>query len=163
MHGAPPHDFPQSEVAELFSLEGRLARATGPEREALERRHLALDEKVRNWPRTAGNDPFWAASLALGEELARATGDEVLVGFNEFCTPSLDEALDRAASREADQVLVVTPMMTRGGEHSEVDIPAAVDAARARHPAASFTYVWPFDPPQVARFLAAQIDNFRPA
>jgi sirohydrochlorin ferrochelatase len=48
-------------------------------------------------------------------------------------------------------------MMTRGGEHSEKDIPAAVQRARQRHPGVEMTYVWPFDLSQVARFLADQI------
>jgi sirohydrochlorin ferrochelatase len=47
--------------------------------------------------------------------------------------------------------------MTRGGEHSEVDIPAAIERARARHPGVAFVYVWPFETAAVARFLAAQV------
>ena len=47
--------------------------------------------------------------------------------------------------------------MTRGGEHSELDIPAAVQRAQTRHPDLPILYVWPFDTGVVARFLAAQI------
>ena len=160
MHGAPARDFPPAELAELMSLHGRLAspRATGgEERAALEARHAALDARVRAWPRSAGNDPFWAASLELGEHLSGATGRPVIVGFNEFCAPSLDDALDRAVAQGAAQVRVVTPMMTRGGEHAELDIPAALEAARGRHPGVSIVYTWPFPVSEVARFLAEQM------
>ena len=79
------------------------------------------------------------------------------MGYNEFCAPSLDRALDQAAAREAEQVIVVTPMMTPGGEHAEEDIPAAIRRAEERHPALAFAYAWPFDVDDVARFLAAQV------
>ena len=161
MHGAPARDFPPADLAELMSLHGRLASpaARGEERGALEARHAALDARARAWPRTAANDPFWAASLELGEHLARAASLPVIVGFNEFCAPSLDEALDQAAGEGAGEVRVVTPMMTRGGEHAELDIPAALEAARARHPGVSFLYTWPFPVAEVARFLAEQMGS----
>ncbi len=157
MHGAPPNDFPRDETAELFSLHGRLEHAPEAQRPALQRRYAELDAKVRAWPRTPQNDPFWAASLEMGERLSQATGCEVLVGFNEFCSPTLDEALEQAVATGADQIVVVTPMMTRGGEHSEVDIPAAIERVRQQSPDASFLYVWPFDVEAVAGFLAEQM------
>ena len=121
------------------------------------KRHDELEAKVRNWPRTAQNDPFHAASLELGAQLGAETGSDVLVGFNEFCSPSLDEALDQAAGRRPDRIIVVTPMMTRGGEHADVDIPAAIERCRSRHPGLSISYAWPFDTEEVARFLASQM------
>jgi sirohydrochlorin cobaltochelatase len=160
MHGVPPNNFPEHDMAELFGLQARLKRATGVERVALERRHLELDAKMRAWPRTAQNDPFYAGSQALAANLSRATGCEVIVGFNEFCAPSLDDALNQAIAREAEKVIVITPMMTRGGEHSEVDIPAAVQAAQTQHPEIPILYVWPFKVSEVASFLAEQIANF---
>jgi len=159
MHGMPPNDFPQPEIAELFGLHVRLEHAVGPKRASLERRYAALDASVRAWPRTAQNDPFYAGSQELGEQLSRATGREVLVGFNEFCAPSLDEALDQAIARGAERVIVITPMMTRGGEHSEVDIPAAIRRVQERNPGIPILYVWPFEASEVATFLAAQIEG----
>ena len=55
------------------------------------------------------------------------------VGFSEFCTPSPDEALDQPAARGAKKAVVITPMTTAGGEHSEVDVPAAIERAQERH------------------------------
>lgn len=160
MHGVPPHDFSRPELLELLGWHARLTHADGLERAALESRHADLDAKVRAWPRTAENDPFYVGSLDLAAHLRQATSQDVIVGFNEFCAPSLDEALDQAAARGATQVVVVTPMVTPGGEHSEMDIPAAIRRAQERHPGNSFSYAWPFDPAAVAQFLAAQVAQF---
>jgi len=158
MHGAPPNDFPQRETAELFGLHARLeaGHVAGPERDALERRYTELDARMRAWPRTAQNDPFWAGSQELAEHLGKASGYEVTVGYNEFCAPTLDDALDQAATH-GNRVIVVTPMTTRGGEHSEVEIPAAIQRARERHPEIGIIYAWPLDVAAIAQFLAAQV------
>jgi sirohydrochlorin cobaltochelatase len=157
MHGAPPADFPRSEAGELFGLRGRLERAAPADRPALAERLRELDVKMRSWPRTAVNDPYHAGSQDLAQHLHLATGLSVLVGFNEFCAPSLDEALDQAAAARPDRVLVVTPMMTRGGDHVEHEIPDAIARAQSRHPEIRLEYVWPFDTSQVAIFLAEHI------
>jgi sirohydrochlorin cobaltochelatase len=160
MHGAPPNDFPPHEMAELFGLHARLEHAIGAEHAALEHRHAELDAKMRAWPRTLQNDPFYAASQELAAHLAQAAGCEVVLGFNEFCAPTLDDALDEAVARGAEKVVVVTPMMTRGGEHATVDIPAAIQSAQERHPGILMFYAWPFEVSDVARFLAEQIGHF---
>ena len=158
MHGAPPNDFPQRETAELFGLHARLeaAHTAGTERDTLERRYAELDARMRAWPRTERNDPFWAGSQELAEHLRQAAGRDVIVGYNEFCAPTLDNALDQAAA-QGDRVIVVTPMMTRGGEHSQVEIPAAIQRARERHPEIEILYAWPLDIVAIAQFLAAQV------
>jgi sirohydrochlorin cobaltochelatase len=162
MHGAPPVDFPGDELAEFFGLHMRLEHGPpgGEQRARLEARYAELEEKVRTWPRTPQNDPFYAASLEMAAHLEAATGSRVVVGFNEFCSPTLDEALDEAAAADVQQVVVVTPMMTRGGEHAERDIPAAIDRARAEHTDAEFLYAWPFEAADVAAFLAGQIERW---
>jgi sirohydrochlorin cobaltochelatase len=166
VHGMPPADFPREELQEFFGLHARVEHAV--EERAMrhgamaevQRRHAELHAKMRAWPRTPANDPFCAASHALAATLARMTGQEVIVGFNEFCGPSLDEALDKAVLSEVDRVLVTTPMMTRGGEHAEVDIPEAIRRAQVRYPQASIDYVWPFADAAVAGFLADQLRQF---
>jgi sirohydrochlorin cobaltochelatase len=160
MHGSPPRDFPRDEMLELFRLHGMLEHGGGgPQRASWEQRHAELDAKMRAWPRTSENDPFYAGAQAIADELGRASGHEVILGFNEFCAPSLDQALDQAIARGAKLVLVVTPMMTRGGEHAEVEIPEIIQAAQTRHPNGPFVYVWPFDAAQVAQFLTSQIEQ----
>jgi len=156
MHGAPPNEVPPREVIELVGLHQALEHAPALVRSILAGRYRRLDAKIRAWPRNSHNDPFWAGSHELAEHLRAATGAEVLLGFNEFCAPTLDDALDQAAV-QANQVIVITPMMTRGGEHSEVEIPNSVKRAQARHPAVTFKYAWPLDISAVANLLAAQV------
>jgi len=157
MHGSPPTDFPRGELQEFFTLHARMHSAPPERPQEMRQRYAELEARMRNWPRNADNDPFFAASKELARLLSDAAGCPVELGFNEFCAPGLDEALDRAASRSPAEVIVVTPMMTRGGEHSEQDIPQAIERARARHPHVRFRYAWPFDAARVARFLAEQL------
>jgi len=60
-------------------------------------------------------------------------------------------------ARKAETIIVVTPMMTPGGIHAEIQIPATVRQAQERHPDVSIRYAWPFDLSEVAEFLAKRI------
>lgn len=160
MHGAPPNDFPRQELMEFFGLHMRLEHARGPEQDALRQRHDELEAKMRAWPRTAENDPFYAASHTMAQKLHETTGYEVIVGFNEFCAPDLNAAIEQAVANEAERVVVVTPMLTRGGQHAEVEIPEIIEQAQKRHPDILILYAWPFDMNHIADFLAAQIKQF---
>ncbi len=160
MHGAPPRDFPRQEAGEFFGLSSRLRQpGGGPERAVMEQRRAELEAKMRAWPRTPQNDPFHAASLEMAASLQAAAGCRVLLAFGEFCAPSIEEALDEAGAAGGD-VVVITPMMTRGGDHSEVEIPAAIRAAQQKHPGTRYVYAWPYDTADVVRFLTMQIDKF---
>jgi sirohydrochlorin cobaltochelatase len=159
-HGVPPRDFPPAELAEFFGLHARIEAGGHGMPPALKERYAVLDARLRAWPRTPANDPFHAASLDLAARLARETGLETFVGFNEFCGPSLDEAFATAVARGAGRVIVVTPMLTRGGEHAERDIPDAIGRARDAHPAMEFVYAWPFENAAVVRLLADQVRGF---
>lgn len=157
MHGAPASDFPRKEAAELFDLRAKLRHASETQRAAWTTRHDELDARMRAWPRDGENDPFFEGSQLLAAHLRREMGCEVIVGFNEFCAPSVDEALDQAAAGSPERVVVVTPMMTQGGAHSKSDIPASIEAARARHPGVAFSYAWPFEASEIAKFLSSQV------
>ena len=159
MHGAPPKDFPSSELVEYFKLHMALEHEGDGFPQAMHQKHDEMDYKIRKWSRTAENDPFWDASHKLANELSRITEHDVIVGFNEFCSPSIDETLEIAVQSGVDDIIVITPMMTPGGEHSEIDIPYSIERAQERHPNASFRYAWPFDLGVVASFLAEQISN----
>jgi sirohydrochlorin cobaltochelatase len=160
MHGAPPLDFPAAEMAEFMNLHSRLGHASGPLPSDQKLRYGQLEAKMRAWPRTGQNDPFYAGSQELARHLRQESGLEVIIGFNEFCAPSLDEAFERAAARKAGQIIVVTPMMTRGGEHSAVDIPEAIRRAQQKFPGQKIVYAWPFATEDIARFLSTQVTRF---
>ena len=160
MHGMPPNDFSEEEILELVKLHRIVEKLGGRAPPEIRRRYHELDSKIRDWDRNPENDPFWAASNTLAKELESSTGFEVVVGYNEFCGPSLDKALDAAAGKSATKVIVITPMMTPGGEHSEDDIPAAISSAKERFEEVEFIYAWPFPVEDVVSFLTHQISKF---
>jgi sirohydrochlorin cobaltochelatase len=159
MHGAPPRDFPSAEMAEFFGLHARVEAGVQGVTPAQSRRCHELESRLLAWPRTPANDPFHAASLDLAARLGRETGLEVVVGFNEFCGPSMDQVLAAAAAGGAGRVIVVTTMLTRGGEHAERDIPAAIARARTVSPGVEFVYAWPYEDAAILRLLAEQISK----
>jgi len=91
----------------------------------LRERYDQLDATIRTWPRTPENDPFHAGSIDIPRKLRRVTQQEVIIGFNEFCSPCLEWAFEHAVESDPE-IIVITTMMTRGREHSDVDIPAAI-------------------------------------
>jgi len=159
MHGMPPSDFPQKETLDYFMLHSRMENMPGPPPPVMQKKYEELDFKMRNWPRTQENDSYFYASNELAEEMSSQIGHKVIVGFNEFCSPSLDDAFDAVSKDGSEKIIVITPMMTRGGEHSEKDIPEAIERARKKFPNIQFSYVWPFNISRVAAFLAEQIQE----
>ena len=153
-HGGVPSDCPRELVRQLKALEGqRLARGGAPSVE-----EQALDRRIREWPRTAESDPYQAGVEQLAAALrARLGGVRLAVAYNEFCAPSLDEAVERLVADGVADVTVVPTMLTPGGSHSEIEIPAALDALRARHPRLTLRYAWPVDVALLADMLAAHL------
>jgi sirohydrochlorin cobaltochelatase len=160
MHGAPPSDFPKQELAEYFRLHAQFEHGGGMPQEKLLPRYKELEQRIRRSPRTAENDPFYMGSMDLALNLRQATNMNIMLGFNEFCAPSLDEALQAGARSGAERVIVVTPMLTRGGEHAEKDIPASIERARQEHPGIEFIYAWPFPLAEIIRFLSDHLNKF---
>ncbi len=159
MHGTPPKDFPKSERKALFDLRTLIKHGEVSEKEILQQ-HDLLDLKMRQWPRTKENDPFHFGSMTLGHDLASQSGCPVIVGFNEFCAPDLDQAISEAVGLTEEKVVVTTPMMTRGGGHSKGDIPEAIARVQKEYPSAEILYAWPFPVSEIAVFLSNQIQSF---
>lgn len=157
-HGSPATDCPPELVGELMGLEWRQARAGDGEREVVERRAADLDARIRNWPRHASNDPYRHGLEQLAQALKTLLPTDLLaVGYNEFCRPTIAEAVEDVIRQGATRVLVVPSMLTPGGVHAERDIPLALEPLRRAHPDIPIQYVWPFDLGQVAAVLAAHI------
>jgi len=108
-----------------------------------------LDRKVRQWLRNPTTDPYKAGADAIAERLSARVG-RVVVAFNEFCAPSLEDAVHELAREGVLQVTVVTTMLTPGGMHSEIEIPDAVRALQCTYPEIRIRYAWPFDLDAVA-------------
>jgi sirohydrochlorin cobaltochelatase len=160
MHGIPPGDFPQNELAEFFKLHSAVESMGNLVNKEVEKRYSILDKKMRAWPRDEKNDPFQAASRELASDLNEISGYDVIVGYNEFCAPGINEALQEAVDRSANKIIVATTMMTRGGEHAEKDIPLHISEFRKLYPDIEIIYAWPFDKDKVAHFLSEQISRF---
>lgn len=153
-HGGVPSDYPRDRLTRLKALEGR-RRATHSPMSDEER---ALDHEIRTWPRTAESDPYRAGLATLAAALApKLGGAELVVAYNEFCGPSLEEAVAGAVESGAREITVVPSMITPGGVHSEVEIPEALEALRAAWPGTVLRYAWPFDMDLVTDMLAAQV------
>ena len=154
-HGAPATDCPPELVGELMSLEWR-QRRTDDDR--LVQRAEILDATIRRWPRTGANDPYKAGLERIAEALQPLLPTALFAtGYNEFCSPSISEAIAHVVSQGASRVFVIPSMLTPGGLHSEQDIPRALEAVRQAHPGLVIEYLWPFDPERVAGLLAAQV------
>jgi sirohydrochlorin cobaltochelatase len=154
-HGAPATDCPPELIGELMSLEWRAGHSPGA---APSGRAAALDAQIRDWPRHAGNDPYKAGLERVAQALRpRLPTALFAIGYNEFCRPSIAEAIEQVIRQGATRVFVVPSMLTPGGLHSEHDIPKALEVVRRAHPAVTIEYVWPFRTSEVAALLAAHI------
>ena len=157
-HGGVPSDFPQQETGELRKLEVQresqgLPHPVGREKE--------LDDKIRHWPRTPQSDPYQAGLERVADHLRkRLPHQQVVIAYNEFCTPSVDVAIETLVKEGAQRIIVTTTMFTPGGSHPEKEIPELLERARERHPTLEIQYAWPFDLDLAAEFLAKQMETF---
>ena len=156
-HGAPPRDAPRELVSKLKALEAQRRARKLP----MGDEERALDERLRAWPRTAESDPYQAGVERLAAALRARLGDreEVVVAYNEFCGPSLEESIATAARAGVTRITIVPTMLTPGGVHSEEEIPEVIEAMRAELPGLEIVYAWPFDLDAVAGLLAATLSS----
>ncbi len=157
-HGGIPKDYPPDFVTKMKRLEAQ-RRASGSPMTDEER---DLDTKIRHWPRTPETDPYQAGLEVLGSHLRPLlTGAHFSVAYNEFCAPTLSEAVEQLIAAGAQEITVVSSMFTPGGSHSEIEIPAELQELRSKHPDVTLTYAWPFDLQQVASMLTEHINRFQ--
>lgn len=156
-HGGIPKDCPQDLVTRLKRLEAqRRAAKQRPSPEELE-----LDQKIRRWQRTAATDPYQSGLEAVADALRpHLNGALFAVAYNEFCAPTLEEAVEDLVGKGATHITVVTTMFTPGGSHSEVEIPEILDHLRPQYPGIELRYAWPFDLRLIAKTLADQLQKW---
>jgi len=82
-----------------------------------------------------------AAELARFAEVFSQARSEVAVraGFIEFVEPTLDDAIDGLVAHGANRVVGI-PLLLLGAGHLKDDGPEALQRARRRHPATTFSY-----------------------
>jgi sirohydrochlorin cobaltochelatase len=155
-HGGLPKDCPQDLVTRLKALEAQRRTSGG----APTLQELELDGRIRQWPRTPETDPYQAGLEGLAAHLRpHLHGALLAVAYNEFCRPTLDEAVADLIAAGVTSIAVVPSMLTPGGVHSEVEIPETLERLRARYPQIDLRYVWPIDLTLVARMLAEQLQR----
>lgn len=154
-HGAAATDTPRPLVAELKRLEGERMARREPE---MSPREAELDRQVRQWPRTPENDAYKAGVDLIAAALApKLPGKTLVVAYNEFCAPSVEDAIERLVRDGFTRVDLISTMYTRGGIHAECEIPGIVLASRKKYPGVVFEYAWPYEPAFIADFLSAQL------
>lgn len=153
-HGAVARDCPRELVTRLKALEAQ-RRGAGEPPTAEEH---DLDTRIRQWPRTAWNDPYRHGLEALAGRLRRRlTGTRVVAAYNEFCAPTVEAALEDLIAAGVSDISVVPSMLTPGGVHSEIDIPQAIEPLRARYPQVTLRYAWPVDLDLIADMLSQHL------
>ncbi len=156
-HGGIPKDCPQDLVTTLKQLEAQRRAAKQPPSDE----ELALDMKIRRWPRTSSTDPYQSGLQAVAARLQpQLNGSLFALAYNEFCAPTLREAAEHLIGQGATEITVTTTMFTPGGYHSEIEIPEILNHLRPKHPDVILRYAWPFDLELVANTLAEQIRRF---
>jgi sirohydrochlorin cobaltochelatase len=147
-HGAVASDMPRSLVQRLRALEHDRRMAGG----VASTEQVALEQQIRNWPRSAATDPYKAGMDAIAERL-RQRVSRVEVAFNEFCAPSLESAVESLVGTGVTQIVVISAMITPGGSHAEKDIPHTIQTMRDRYPGIEIRYAWPLDLDAIARLF----------
>lgn len=154
-HGGVPSDCPSDLVSELKRLEAQ-RRARGLAE--MSPREAEVDRQVRQWPRTDETDPYQAGLRSLATRLERRVSPRRLVtAYNEFCAPSVEDAIDSLVAEGTRRITLVTTMFTPGGSHSERELPEIVEIAQRKYPTVEIRYAWPFDLESAAAFLADQV------
>ena len=157
-HGGGPKDCPHELVRKLKQLEAQRRAAGKP----MSQEELELDQKIRRWPRTPQNDPYKGGLEALADQLCPLlNGDRLAIAYNEFCAPTLEEAVEELIKEGTGDITVVSSMFTAGGSHAEIEIPETVEHLKRTHPGIAIRYAWPFDKSLVAGMLATHLAQFQ--
>jgi sirohydrochlorin cobaltochelatase len=80
-------------------------------------------------------DPDWAAPFNIIKSQLQAARPQALVelAFQDFMSPTLEEAAARAVARGAQHAVLVPLFMAQGG-HLKQDLPRMVAKIREQHP-----------------------------
>jgi sirohydrochlorin cobaltochelatase len=156
-HGGLPSDIP-SEIVEKFMRmhKGRI-KAGGP----ITEQEIELDTSIRKWVRTPENDPYKSGLELLASHMEPMLEGHILkTAYNEFCYPAIEDAVAELAKENVLKIIIVTTMITRGGSHSEYEIPEELCDLSSKHPDIDIQYAWPFSMDAFALFLTTHIKAF---
>ncbi len=158
-HGGLPKDIPQQVVESFMKIHKQRIRSGA----AITSQEKELESTIRNWQRTPESDPYQAGLENLASYMEPNLDGYILkTAYNEFCHPSIETAVDELALESISKIIIITTMITRGGSHSEVEIPEELKDLKAKHPDIDFQYAWPFGMDAFALFLTEHIKHFQP-
>ena len=156
-HGGLPADI-SSELVEKFMRIHKTRIKTGSD---ITKQEIELDQAIRRWKRTPENDPYKTGLESLASELEKYLDDyHVKTAYNEFCYPDIEDAVNELAGDNYSKIILITTMITRGGSHSESEIPEEVDKLRLKHPTIDIQYAWPFCMNKFSEFLGRHVESF---
>jgi len=158
-HGGLPSDIP-SEVVEKFMRvhKGRIKSGS-----PITQQEIELDTTIRKWERTSENDPYKTGLESLASHMEPMLEGYILkTAYNEFCYPGIEDAVDELAHENVTKIVLVTTMITRGGSHSENEIPEELSEISIKYPGIDIQYAWPYDMDVFASFLTTHIKEFNP-
>ena len=156
-HGGLPSDIP-SEIVEKFMRIHKVRVKTGSE---ITKEEIELDRAIRMWKRTPVNDPYKTGLESLASEMENyLDGYHIKTAYNEFCYPDIENAISELVEDNFPKIILVTTMITRGGSHSEKEIPEELNRFQIQHPTIDIQYAWPFCIKSFAEFLGKHAQSF---
>lgn len=82
----------------------------------------------------------------------------MIAAYNEYCVPTIAEAIDLAITEGARELIVVPTMLVRGNSHIELEINETILEARQRHPNGDIRYAWHFEQEHLVSLSANQVE-----
>jgi len=156
-HGGLPKDIP-GEVVEKFMRLHKSRVKVGSE---ISDQEIELDNTIRKWPRTPETDPYKCGLENLASHMKKFLEGFILkTAYNEFCYPTIEEAVKELVEEGVSKIILVTTMITRGGSHSEQEIPEELELMRKKFQEVDIQYAWPFDMETFALFLSSHVKMF---
>jgi len=158
-HGGLPSDLPSEIVEKFMRLHKARVKAGGE----VTSQEVDLDSTIRRWKRTPENDPYKSGLETLASHMEQFLKDDVVkTAYNEFCYPTIEEAVEELSKENVSKIILVTTMITRGGSHSEREIPEELKDLKQKFKDIDIQYAWPFDMDAFALFLTTHINIFDP-
>ena len=156
-HGGLPSDIP-SEIVEKFM---RIHKGRIKSGGSITDQEIELDNTIRRWNRIAETDPYKFGLESLASSMKPFLPEHILqTAYNEFCFPTIDEAVGVLVEKNVSNISLVTTMITRGGSHSEIEIPEEIKALQLKYKETVIQYAWPFDINAFALFLSTHVKTF---
>jgi len=156
-HGAPASDTPNDLITELKRLQ---VQRHQQEMLKIMPREAALDKLIRERARTLETDPYKFGLERLAKKLTQKLGKQrLIVAYNEFCSPSVEEAINRLVADGAKHIVLMPTMFTPGGAHSEIEIPEIIEKMCEQHCGITLEYAWPVDLDHLANFIVGHLTN----